>query len=97
MCYRHFRSANVTSPQRLSYRVRDAAGMELPAMAATTRGLDIKVPDRLRARTDACAQPVGATVPEFVREAIRDTCAEVERLHGRRSPAEKAAAREAGA
>ena len=71
--------------------------MELPATAAMTRGIYIKVPDRPRARTDTCAQPVGATAPEFVREAIRDTCAEVERLHGRRSRAEKAAARETGA
>lgn len=66
-------------------------------MAALTRGINIKVPDRLRARTDTCAQPVGATVPEFVRKAVRDKCAEVKRLHGRRSRAEKAAAREAGA
>ncbi|GEM_PF-6239630 len=64
-------------------------------MAAMTRGINIKVPDTLRTRAEACATLVGATVPELVREAIRDKCAEVEKLHGQRTRAARAAGQDA--
>ncbi len=53
-------------------------------------GTDVKVPDGLRTRADACASLVGATVPESMREAIRDRGAEAERFHGQRERARKA-------
>jgi len=64
-------------------------------MPAMTRGINVKVPDQLRARIDACATLIGAPVPEFVRTAIRTECERVERLHGQRERAAKAAARTA--
>ena len=55
---------------------------------------NIKAPASLRARVETCATLVGAGVPEFVREAIRDKCEAVERLHGQRERAAKAARKE---
>ena len=66
-------------------------------MAAMTKTMSIKLPDTLRARLDTCATLIGATGPEFAREAIRDKCAEVEKLHGQRERAAKAAAGQASA
>ena len=66
--------------------------MENADMAVMTRGINIKIPDTLRTRADTCAKLIGATVPEFVRKAIRDKCAEVEKLHGQRERAREAAA-----
>lgn len=60
-------------------------------MAMMTKGINIKVPDALRERGHVCASLIGATWPEFCREAIRDKCAEVEKLHGQRERAAKAA------
>lgn len=53
-----------------------------------------KVTPELRARAQTCAKLIGATVPEFAREAIRDKCEHVEKLNGQRERARKAAERE---
>ena len=53
--------------------------------------LHMKLRSELRTRADACATLTGATLNEFVREAIRDKCESVERLHGQRERAHKAA------
>ena len=53
-----------------------------------------KATRELRARAEACAKLIGATVPEFARESIRDKCASVEKLQGQRERARKAAERE---
>lgn len=50
-----------------------------------------KARPELRARAEACARLIGASVAEFAREAIRDKCAEVEKLYGQRERARKAA------
>lgn len=60
---------------------------------AMKRTMNIKLPDALRTRAEACASLIGATFPEFVRESMRDKCAAVERLHGQRERAHKAAAK----
>ena len=52
-----------------------------------------KVTPELRARAEACAKLIGATAPEFCREALRDKCAEVEKLQGQRERAARAAAK----
>ena len=62
---------------------------------AMKRAMNIKLPDALRTRADACASLIGATFPEFVRQAMRNECAAVERLHGQRERAHKAAAKQA--
>ena len=59
------------------------------------RTMNIKLPEALRTRADTCASLVGATFPEFVRQAMRNECTAVERLHGQRERAHKAAARQA--
>ena len=55
-----------------------------------------KCTPELRARAEACATLIGASIPEFAREAIRDKCAEVEKTQGQRSRAAKAAAEARG-
>ena len=51
----------------------------------------IKARPELRSRVEVCAKLIGATVPEFVREAIRDKCELVERTNDRRQRAAAAA------
>lgn len=53
-----------------------------------------KATPELRARAEACAKLIGATVPEFAREAIRDKCAAVEKTDGQRERAMRRAERE---
>lgn len=63
---------------------------------AMSRSLNIRLVPELRARADACATLVGCTLPELVREAIRDKCSEVERLQGQRDRARARADRIGG-
>ena len=53
-----------------------------------------KCTPELRARAEACARLIGATVPEFAREAIRAHCATVEKTDGQRERAARRAAKE---
>lgn len=54
-------------------------------------GINIKVRPELRARADTCATLEGLTTPEFVRAAIVAHCERIEKLHGQRQRAAKAA------
>ena len=55
------------------------------------QSLHVKITEQLRARANTCATLTGATLPEFVRESIRDKCETVERLQGQRDRARKKA------
>ncbi len=62
-------------------------------MARIQTAMNFKVTPELRARAEACARLIGAALPEFAREAIRDKCEAVEKLQGQRERAARAAAK----
>ena len=65
-------------------------------MPVMGKNLNLKLPDRLRARVDACATLVGATTADFARQALRNECERVEKLQGQQARALRAAGADGG-